>query len=66
MRYWRDKGSPVEKLNMGFPVYGRTFQLATQSSDVGAPSSGPGSAGAFTNEAGFWSYYEVKLVLILH
>lgn len=66
MRYWRDKGSPVEKLNMGFSVYGRTFKLATESSDVGAPSSGPASAGAYTKESGFWSYYEVKLVMILH
>lgn len=46
---------------MGFAVYGRTFQLSTQSSNVGAPISGPASAGAFTKEAGFWSYYEVKL-----
>lgn len=65
MSYWRKKGSPVEKLNMGFPVYGRTFKLASQSSDVGAKSSGPASAGAYTKESGFWSYYEVKL-MILH
>uniref|UniRef100_A0A672J9N9 Acidic mammalian chitinase n=1 Tax=Salarias fasciatus TaxID=181472 RepID=A0A672J9N9_SALFA len=59
MRYWRDKGAPVEKLNMGFATYGRTFQLATESSQVGAPASGPASAGPFTREGGFWSYYEV-------
>ncbi|XP_040916321.1 chitotriosidase-1-like [Toxotes jaculatrix] len=59
MRYWRDKGTPAEKLNMGFATYGRTFQLSTQSSQVGAPASGPAAAGAFTREAGFWSYYEV-------
>lgn len=60
MRYWRDKGAPVEKLNMGFATYGRTFRLSTQSSDIGAPASGPADAGTFTREAGFWSYYEVK------
>nr|XP_046253516.1 acidic mammalian chitinase-like [Scatophagus argus] len=59
MRYWRDKGTPVEKLNMGFATYGRTFRLSTQSSQVGAPASGPAAAGAFTREAGFWSYYEI-------
>ncbi|XP_047424557.1 acidic mammalian chitinase-like [Mugil cephalus] len=59
MRYWRDKGTPVEKLNMGFATYGRTFKLSTQSSQVGAPASGPASAGVFTREAGFWSYYEI-------
>ncbi|XP_076597018.1 LOW QUALITY PROTEIN: acidic mammalian chitinase-like [Chaetodon auriga] len=59
MRYWWDKGTPVEKLNMGFATYGRTFRLSTQSSQVGAPASGGAAAGTFTREAGFWSYYEV-------
>uniref|UniRef100_A0A3B4VIH0 chitinase n=1 Tax=Seriola dumerili TaxID=41447 RepID=A0A3B4VIH0_SERDU len=59
MRYWQDKGTPVEKLNMGFATYGRTFRLSTQSSQVGAPASGPAEAGVFTREAGFWSYYEI-------
>lgn len=62
MRYWRDKGTPVEKLNMGFATYGRTFKLSNAASTgVGAPASGPASAGQFTREAGFWSYYEVKM-----
>ncbi|XP_037629458.1 acidic mammalian chitinase-like [Sebastes umbrosus] len=59
MRYWRDKGTPVEKLNMGFATYGRTFRLSTQSCEVGAPTSGAAAAGVFTREAGFWSYYEI-------
>ncbi|KAK2851710.1 hypothetical protein Q5P01_007986 [Channa striata] len=59
MRYWRDNGTPVEKLNLGFATYGRTFQLSSQSSGVGAPASGPAAAGPFTGEAGFWSYYEI-------
>ncbi|KAM6925068.1 acidic mammalian chitinase-like [Xenentodon cancila] len=59
MRYWRDKGTSVEKLNMGFAVYGRTFRLSTQNHQLGAPASGPASAGVFTREAGFWSYYEI-------
>ncbi|KAK5863917.1 hypothetical protein PBY51_000904 [Eleginops maclovinus] len=59
MRYWRDNGTPVEKLNMGFATYGRTFHLSTQSSQVGAAASGPAAAGAFTREAGIWSYYEI-------
>lgn len=64
MRYWRDKGTPVEKLNMGFATYGRTSLLSTQSSHIGAPISGPAAAGTYTREAGFWSYYEVKLSAI--
>ncbi|CAG6021737.1 unnamed protein product, partial [Menidia menidia] len=59
MRYWRDNGTPAEKLNMGFATYGRAFRLSTQSSQVGAPFSGAATPGPFTQEAGFWSYYEI-------
>ncbi|XP_029362006.1 chitotriosidase-1-like [Echeneis naucrates] len=59
MKYWRDKGTPVEKLNMGFATYGRAFRLSTQSSQVGAPVSGPAAPGAFTREPGFLAYYEI-------
>uniref|UniRef100_A0AAY5L056 chitinase n=1 Tax=Esox lucius TaxID=8010 RepID=A0AAY5L056_ESOLU len=59
MKYWRDRGAPVEKLMMGFPTYGRTFQTASEANGIGAPTSGPASAGTYTREAGFWSYYEI-------
>uniref|UniRef100_A0A8B9RET9 chitinase n=1 Tax=Astyanax mexicanus TaxID=7994 RepID=A0A8B9RET9_ASTMX len=59
MRYWRDNGTPVEKLRMGFATYGRTFRLTSAEDGVGAPASGPASAGTYTREAGFWSYYEI-------
>uniref|UniRef100_A0A3Q3DFC2 chitinase n=1 Tax=Hippocampus comes TaxID=109280 RepID=A0A3Q3DFC2_HIPCM len=59
MKYWRDQGTPVEKLRMGFAAYGRTFRLASSNTGVGAPASGAASAGPFTREAGFWSYYEI-------
>ncbi|XP_077583099.1 acidic mammalian chitinase-like [Stigmatopora nigra] len=59
MKYWRDNGTPVEKLRMGFAAYGRTFRLISSDTGVGAPSSGPASAGPFTREAGFWAYYEI-------
>uniref|UniRef100_A0A3P8TWU7 chitinase n=2 Tax=Amphiprion percula TaxID=161767 RepID=A0A3P8TWU7_AMPPE len=59
MRYWRDLGTPVEKLNMGFATYGRAFRLSTQSSEVGAPASGPAAAGVFTRDAGVLSHYEI-------
>lgn len=62
MRYWRDNGTPVEKLRMGFAAYGRTFRLTSSNTGVAAPASGPASAGPYTREAGFWSYYEVKKV----
>ncbi|KAM4610682.1 acidic mammalian chitinase-like [Polymixia lowei] len=59
MKYWRDQGAPVEKLNLGFATYARTFRLSSESSQVGAPASGPAAAGSYTREAGFWSYYEI-------
>uniref|UniRef100_A0A3B4DSV0 chitinase n=1 Tax=Pygocentrus nattereri TaxID=42514 RepID=A0A3B4DSV0_PYGNA len=59
MRYWRDNGTPVEKLRMGFATYGRTFRLTSTADGVGDPASGPASAGSYTREAGFWSYYEI-------
>lgn len=65
MRYWRDQGVPAEKLNLGFAAYGRTFTLSSQSSEVGASIRGAGNAGRYTKEAGFWSYYEVKLQAVI-
>ncbi|XP_053542057.1 acidic mammalian chitinase isoform X1 [Ictalurus punctatus] len=59
MTYWKNQGAPVEKLMMGFATYGRTFQLSSTASGLGAPTSGPASAGTYTREAGVWSYYEI-------
>ncbi|KAH0619003.1 hypothetical protein JD844_018602 [Phrynosoma platyrhinos] len=59
MNYWVKKGATPAKLLMGFPTYGRTFRLSTDDTSVGAPASGPGSAGRYTREEGFWSYYEI-------
>jgi len=59
MKYWRDQGAPLEKLMMGFATYGRTFRTISARSGAGEPASGPASAGTYTREAGFWSYYEI-------
>ncbi|XP_070696377.1 acidic mammalian chitinase-like [Pempheris klunzingeri] len=59
MKYWRDQGAPLEKLIVGFTTYGRTFRTTSAPSGVGAATSGPASAGSYTREAGFWSYYEI-------
>uniref|UniRef100_A0A8C0IRE8 chitinase n=1 Tax=Chelonoidis abingdonii TaxID=106734 RepID=A0A8C0IRE8_CHEAB len=51
--------APAEKLIVGFPTYGHTFILSNPSNTaVGAPTSGPGPAGFYTRQSGFWAYYE--------
>lgn len=42
------------------PLYGRSFTLVNKLQyDIGAPASGGGLPGKFTNEPGFLAYYEV-------
>lgn len=47
MRYWREKGAPAEKLNVGFATYGRTFRL----SSADRPPLGPSRV-----KLGFWRW----------
>jgi len=57
---WVRQGAPLEKLIVGMPVYGRTFQLADSAKfDIGAEALGGGEAGRYTGESGFLSYYEI-------
>lgn len=63
VNYWKSNGAPAEKLLVGFPTYGHTFKLDSSSNTgVGAPSAGPGPAGPYTRQSGFWAYYEVRLL----
>ncbi|KAM7405058.1 hypothetical protein PAMP_012347 [Pampus punctatissimus] len=59
MKYWRNQGAPLEKLIVGFATYGRAFRTSSAANGVGAPVSGPASAGPYTREAGILSYYEI-------
>jgi GH18 family chitinase len=65
-KYWVSKGTPKNKLNIGIATYGRSFVLADPANDfsVGAPVSGPGPQGTYTQEIGFYSYYEVSYNLV--
>ncbi|XP_078098082.1 acidic mammalian chitinase-like [Mustelus asterias] len=59
-KYWRNNGLPADKMIIGFPAYGRTFTLKTPANhSVGAPAVGPGPAGIYTKDPGYWAYYEV-------
>ncbi|XP_074706219.1 acidic mammalian chitinase-like [Strix aluco] len=64
MNYWKSNGAPAEKLVVGFPTYGNTFTLQNPSENgLGAPASGPGSAGPYTQEAGELAYFEICTLL---
>ncbi|XP_025936955.1 acidic mammalian chitinase-like [Apteryx rowi] len=64
MNYWKSNGAPAEKLVVGFPTYGNTFTLQNPSNTaLGAPTSGPGPAGPYTQEAGTLAYYEICSLL---
>nr|XP_040222382.2 chitinase-3-like protein 1 [Anopheles coluzzii] len=58
--YWLSKGAPASKLNLGIPLYGRTFKLTNPVvNGVGAPVSGVGTKGPITQEEGILAYYEI-------
>ncbi|XP_074046424.1 acidic mammalian chitinase-like [Macrotis lagotis] len=60
MNYWKNHGAATEKLIVGFPTYGHNFMLSNPSNHgIGAATTGPGPAGAYTRQAGFWAYYEI-------
>lgn len=60
MNYWKNHGAPVEKLMVGFGAYARTFTLTNAANHgLDAPTSGPGAAGPYTQEAGTLAYFEV-------
>lgn len=58
--YWVQNGASKSKLVIGLATYGRCFTLTSASNNgLGAPVSGPCTAGTYTREAGFLSYYEI-------
>ncbi|XP_060248906.1 chitinase-like protein 3 [Meriones unguiculatus] len=60
MKYWEKNGAAADKLIVGFPTFGQTFSLMYPSKHgIGAPSTGPGTPGSYTNQPGILAYYEV-------
>ncbi|CAH0715007.1 unnamed protein product, partial [Brenthis ino] len=59
LEYWLGQGCPPEKLVLGLPLYGQTFQLTNANNNgVRAPSNGPGIAGPYTATNGILGYNE--------
>ncbi|WAQ95300.1 CHIA-like protein [Mya arenaria] len=58
--YWVNQGAPRSKMNIGVPLYGRTFKLpyGQSNNQIGCKAAGAGAAGLYTREAGFYAYYE--------
>lgn len=54
-------GADRDKLVLGIPTYGRSYTLINEeSTELGAPSEGPGEQGDATREKGYLAYYEVS------
>ncbi|XP_033056175.1 acidic mammalian chitinase-like [Trachypithecus francoisi] len=57
---WKGQGAPAEKLMVGFGAYAHIFTLTNPANHgLDAPTSGPGTDGPYTQEAGTLAYLEV-------
>ncbi|XP_063834199.1 probable chitinase 2 isoform X2 [Ostrinia nubilalis] len=64
VQYWLSAGCPPEKLVMGVPFYGRTFNLSDPSVNApNSPSNGAGLTGPYTAESGHIGYNEFCYIL---
>ncbi|XP_062559638.1 acidic mammalian chitinase-like [Armigeres subalbatus] len=64
VRGWLDGGLTSSKLVLGVPAYAQTYTLASSGSNgVGASVSAGGSAGPYSQQAGFLTYLEVCEIL---
>ncbi|GBM66514.1 Chitotriosidase-1 [Araneus ventricosus] len=60
IKYWVRNGAPKSKIILGMGTHGRSFTLANAANNgLGAPSTGPGSAGSITGKAGLLGYNEI-------
>ncbi|KAM3617136.1 uncharacterized protein V6R79_002568 [Siganus canaliculatus] len=61
MQYWLDQGAPSEKLLLFIALFGKVFTLSSSNTSVGAPIRGTGDPGCYTNQPGYWAFYEICL-----
>lgn len=63
MKYYMQLGADASKLVVGIPTYGRSFKLADGAfNEIGSSAVGAGDAGNYTNEKGFFAFYEVSVL----
>lgn len=61
MKFYINEGADRNKIVLGIPTYGRSYTLLNEeSTEIGAPTDGPGAQGEATREKGYLAYYEVK------
>jgi len=60
VNYYIQGGFSPSKIAMGMGTYGRAMRLASANANgLGSAATGAGTAGTWTREAGFLSYYEI-------
>uniref|UniRef100_A0A0A9WN37 chitinase n=1 Tax=Lygus hesperus TaxID=30085 RepID=A0A0A9WN37_LYGHE len=60
IKYILAKGVPPNKVNMGIPLYGRSFTLENENENtLGSPATGQGKQGKATREDGQLAYNEI-------
>ena len=59
VKYWIHKGAPAKKINLGIPVYGRSWVVTSTHLTPPVPAHGPGAKGPITAESGYMGYSEI-------
>lgn len=59
VNYYIRNGFPASKINLGIPLYGQSWLLASNDILPPAPTAGIGPAGPITNQAGILAYSEI-------
>ncbi|XP_032795563.2 chitotriosidase-1 [Daphnia magna] len=59
VHHWITNGLSASKINLGMPLYGRSWKLASAVTTPPAPAVGVGAPGPFTEDEGYLSYFEI-------
>ena len=61
---WINAGLPGNKLVVGIPSHGNTYQIPNGWHTIGGPAIGVGAKGTWTQKEGLLSYYEICLNIV--